>query len=361
MIRAEVVVVGGGPVGLATAIAAKRRGLDVLIVERRRPPIDKACGEGLMPDALARLVELGVDLPPGTYHPFYGIRWLDGEIVVEGRFARPSDPDAHGAGVRRLRLHDALARRAEEVGVRCVWETRVERIDLEEGRLETTGGDLKGDWIVGADGLRSRVRRAAMLDGKQIPAEPKRFGVRRHFALRPWTDHVEVYWADDCEAYVTPTAADEVGTAILWSPGTRDRKTGFDELLENFPALAERLRGAEATSRDRGCGPLRQRTRGVVRGRTALVGDAAGYVDAITGEGLAVGLHQAVDLAEALAAGDLQVYARRNRRIVAWPNGITRLLLQVERRPWLRRGVLRALARTPGLFSRILAVHGGVR
>ncbi|RMH21511.1 MAG: NAD(P)/FAD-dependent oxidoreductase, partial [Acidobacteria bacterium] len=324
---AEVLVVGGGPAGLATAIAARLRGLDATVVDRAEPPIDKPCGEGLMPDAAACLEALGVDLAAARPQPFYGIRYLDGDVVAEGRF-----PAAPGLGIRRTRLHQALVERAEAAGVRLLWRTRVDGFAappptagiLSGGRrrrdgagrgvrVETSRGPFTARWLVAADGLRSPLRRRAGLAGRDEPRRRQRFGVRRHYRVAPWSDCVEVYWAEDREAYVTPVAADEVGIAILWRGGCGR----FDGQLPAFPALAQRLRRAAPSSRDRGCGPLRQRVRGVVRGNLALVGDAAGYVDAITGEGLAVAFHQAHALADALAGGDLRPYARAHRRITA--------------------------------------------
>ncbi len=348
--RTDVLIAGGGPAGLAVAIAARLEGLEVTVVDRRRPPIDKACGEGLMPDGLELLRGLGVEIDTSRMRAFHGIRYLDGEVVAEGRF-----PGVSGAGVRRLDLHRAMVRRAEQVGVALKWQTRVEAFD--GSTLATSAGPFEARWIVGADGLRSRLRAWTGLEtspsGKTPVAGGQRYGVRRHFATPPWNDCVEVYWAEGCEADVTPVAANEVGVAMLWS----GRKAGFDILLEDFPRLAERLAGAEPASKDRGCGPLRQRARAVTRDRLALIGDAAGYVDAITGEGLSIAFHQARALATALKAGDLRLYARQNRRIVALPNAMTQLLLFVERRPALRSRVIRALAREPQVFSRLLAVH----
>ncbi len=342
--RAEVLIAGGGPAGLAVAIAARLEGFRVTVLDRQRPPIDKACGEGLMPDGLELLRGFGVELDEARMRAFHGIRYLDGEVVAEGRF-----PGVSGAGVRRLDLHRALLRRAEQVGVELEWGVRIDAFD--GSRLETSAGPFEARWFVGADGLRSRLR---VWSGLEAGAGAwRRFGVRRHFTMAPWSDCVEVYWADDCEAYVTPVAGDEVGVAMLWS----GRKASFDRLLEEFPRLAERLAGAEPASKDRGCGPLRQRSRAVVRGRLALIGDAAGYVDAITGEGLSIAFHQAQALAEAFKAGDLRHYAHQHRRIVALPDAMTRLLLFVERRPALRRRVVRALAREPEVFSRLLGVH----
>jgi flavin-dependent dehydrogenase len=376
----DLLVIGGGPAGLATAIAARLAGMSARVVERSRPPIDKACGEGLMPDAVARLGELGVALAPGEGWRFRGIRYLDGETVAEGVF-----PRAGGLGVRRLQLHQALARRAAELGVDLCWGVTAHGLAPAEpapgspaarrpgaaapeasappaAKLLAAGAytDRAGlelaaaRWVIGADGLRSRVRRWAGLEGP--PARRRRFGVRRHFTCRPWSDLVEVYWGPGCEAYVTPVGPDEVGVAMLWSDG----KARFDDLLAHFPGLAARLDGAPAASRDRGAGPLLQRPRGVCRGNVALVGDASGYVDAITGEGLAVALHQSAALIEALAAGDLARYAARHRRIGRLPDNMTALLLAVERRPWLRHRMVRALAAEPALFSRLLGIHARV-
>lgn len=337
----DLLIVGGGPAGLATAVRARLAGLTVTVLDRSLPPIDKACGEGLMPDAVARLREIGVE-PRGL--PFRGIRYLDGESVAEGLF-----PHAGGLGVRRTELHQALVRRAEEVGVSLEWGLKA--TGLGPAGVETERATFAARWIVGADGLRSRVRRWSGLERREGPF--RRFGVRRHFALAPWTDFVEVYWGPACEAYVTPVGEREVGIAMLWSGGTAD----FDGLLERFPRLQDKVAGAAAVSRDRGAGPFHQRARAVHRGKLALVGDAAGYLDAITGEGLAVAFHESAALVEAILAGSLSRYGAACRRLNRLPNTMTSLVLALERRPRLRRRAIRALAEEPALFSRLLGIH----
>jgi flavin-dependent dehydrogenase len=414
----DLLVIGGGPAGLATAIRARLAGLSARVIERARPPIDKACGEGLMPDAVARLAELGVELAPQDCCRFRGIRYLDGEmsqVVAEGIF-----PRAGGLGVRRLRLHQALASRAAELGVELCWGVTAQGLapaagagpaaawlPLARGAYTDAAGleVAAARWVVGADGLHSRVRLWAGLEGP--PARCRRFGVRRHFACHPWSDMVEVYWGPGCEAYVTPVGPEEVGVAMLWNDDRDDRgdrgdrrergyrgnrddrghrddqrqrssegRPGFDRVLARFPALQARLAGAPPASRDRGAGPLLQQVRGVCRGNVALVGDASGYVDAITGEGLAVALHQSAVLIEALCPGgrtapadageprrhaavhrELRHYAAAHRRIGRLPGNMTSLMLAIERRPWLRRRAVRALAAEPALFSRLLGIH----
>jgi flavin-dependent dehydrogenase len=276
--------------------------------------------------------------------PFRGIRYLDAGLTADGLF-----PGKGGLGVRRLTLHEALVARAQEVGVDLRWATRATGVTAEG--VDTASGSLPGRLVVGADGLRSKVRTWAGLAGP--PARQRRFGVRRHFVARPWSDFVEVYWGPECEAYVSPVGPELVGVAVLWS-GDR---AGFDDHFANFPVLADRLRDAPAASRDRGLGPLEQRVKGVVAGNVALVGDAAGYLDAITGEGLAVAFHESAALVEAVLSNDLGRYTAKWRQINRLPNAMTSLVLALERRPRLRRRALAALAAEPALFSRLLGIH----
>lgn len=348
----DVLVVGGGPAGLTTAIACRRRGLSVYVVDRAKPTLDKACGEGLMPDGLAILEDLGVPSGAVGGHPFHGIRYLEGDLLAEGRFPGPP-----GMGVRRTQLHDALVQRAEACGVEVRWGCRATglRQTAHAVTLDLQGEpSLTGRWLVGADGLRSKVRQWADM-GRVTVEGPRhrRFGIRRHYRLAPWSDCVDVHWADGREAYVTPVGPQTVGVAILW----QGAPSGFDAQLKSFPRLAKRLDGAQAASRDRGSGPLQQPVRSVQRGRVALVGDASGYLDAITGEGLSLAFHQSVALAGALADGAPSRYRRAHRRIGRLPEAMIRLLLFVESRPRLRRRMIQALAREPAVFDRFLAVH----
>ena len=364
----DVVVVGGGPVGLAAAIAARAHGLSVRLVDRKRPPIDKACGEGLMPAGVRALAALGVRMPERSM-PFRGIRYLSDGVVAEADFpGTASGSVVAGRGIRRTELHAALVARAAEAGVELVWGSRVEAARAGEVRTATATWPCR--FVVGADGLRSGLRRSAGLEVTKRGAEgatgagwdPRaRFGVSRHLRLAPWSERVEVVFGAAAEAYVTPLAPDEVGVAILWSGG----KGGFDELLASrfSPDLARRLAGGAALGQDHGAGPLRQRTRGAVAGggRIALVGDAAGYVDALTGEGLSLGFESALVLGEALAADDLALYSRRLAGLVALPFALTRLLLVAARRPWLRRRLIAALAADPLLFGNFLGLLGARR
>lgn len=345
----DYLIVGGGPVGLAVAIEAALQGRRATVIERCHGPVDKACGEGLMPPGLARLQAMGVVLPDWGVHRFTGIRYVDGDVVAEADF-----PEGPGLGVRRLALSEAMRARAVELGV-----TVLEGVDAKGWSEDATGvtlttsaGELRGSWLIGADGLHSRVRANAGI--ASTPMSPgRRFGLRRHFTVRPWSDRVEVWWSDGVEAYVTPAGPERVGVAFLWSGAKRD----FDALLALFPALAAKLGPTETAPR--GAGPFGVTVARRVKGRVLLVGDAAGYVDAITGEGLSLGWECARALVNATIAGEPARYEGDWRRITRRHRLFTGLLLQIARWPWLRHRVVRSLRRYPAGFRGFLGLNTG--
>ena len=329
--RTDVLVIGGGPAGLAAAIAARCRGLSVTLADAARPPIDKACGECVLPAGVEVLHGLGVRISEDDGFAIQGIRLVDRGISVEVKFR-----EGPGLALRRTRLHQILTERAIEAGVRLLW-----------GTCASAASELVSSrWVVGADGQNSHVRRAAGLDAASH--ESSRFGFRRHFRLSPWTDFVEVHWGRRCQVYVTPVSGDEIGIALL----SRDRHLRLDNALAEFPELQRRLRGSGASSAERGAATVSRRLRCVVAGRTALVGDASGSVDAITGEGLSLSFHQAVALSEAFASGGLGTYQAAHSRLAVGPIRLASLLLCMDRSPLLRRTILRLLSLEPQMFAR---------
>ena len=346
LIKTDVFIVGGGPAGLAAGIALRQRGMRVTVADAARPPIDKACGEGLMPQTVAELRNLGVRLGPAQAAPFRGIRFMGGGKSAEGAF-----PEGYGLGIRRTTLHQALVDRAAETGVQCLWGTRVKCIGQGVAHLDSC--QVQSGWTIGADGQNSLVRRRAGLDAGH--PEVTRFGFRQHFRAAPWTDFVEVYWGSHCQIVVTPVAAEEVCLVVT----SRSPRIRLKEALGDFPDLVGKLQGKPAMTRDLGALSALRVVRKVYEGHFVLVGDASGSVDSLTGEGLGLAFQQAGALAEALAHNDLARYGAAHRRINRQPEMMSRILLAMENRAWLRRRVIDTLAREPRLFERLLAAHVG--
>jgi len=345
--ESDVFVIGGGPAGLAAAIAAARKGLSVTVADGAAPPIDKACGEGMMPETQAALNCLGVDLPDAAGWTFRGIRFAHDEGEIAADFVR-----GQGIGIRRPVLHQVLIETAQNCGVRLLWKAPVASIESTGVRL--VRGFNAARWIIGADGSASRVRRWAALE--DTTRRTLRVAVRRHYRVRPWSDYLEVYWGSRAQAYVTPIAHDEV--CIVMMGDTAD-DVRFDRMLRELPSLQRRLVGSELASRERGAVTVMQRLRHVARGNVALIGDASGGVDAITGDGLRLSFRQAAALANAIEAGDLRVYARAHRDLQRRPSRMGRLLVELGRRNGIRARVMRAMGRQPGLFEKLLAIHTG--
>ncbi len=340
----DVLVVGGGPAGLAAAIAARRKGFSVSVVDGGKPPIDKACGEGLLPGTLAVLRELGISIQGRDGESFQSIRFIDGNISATGNF-----PGDGGIGVRRTVLHQKMGARAEECEVELLWNAPVTFV-TREGAI-AGGKSIRAKWIVGADGIHSRVRYWGGLDAALNPE--RRFAQRRHYRVKLLTDCVEVYWGRRIQAYVTPLAGNETCVVLI----SRNPAMNFDEALREFPKLADSLRNAEVSSVQRGAVTATCKLDRVCRENIALVGDASGSVDAITGEGLGLSFRQALALSDALEAQDLEKYQSAHRRLARRPHFMSRLLLLLDGCVPLRRRVLRGFASDPDLFSRLLMAH----
>jgi flavin-dependent dehydrogenase len=342
----DVLIVGGGPAGLVAAIAARRKGFRVLVADPCPPPHDKACGEGLMPAALAVADRLRISFPADAGFPFRGIRFMGPRERVEADFA-----EGTGLAIRRTALHALLAEQAAQKGVELFWGGGASAFDGTSVRIGSW--QIRSRWIVGADGGASSVRRWAGLD--HFRCDKTRFGFRRHYAIQPWTSHVEIYWGDGCQLYITPVSSREVGVALL----SRDSHLRVQDALPRFPELAHRLATVEITSRERGGCSAARRLHRVTWGRVALVGDASGSVDAITGDGITLAFQQAEALAEAFAADNLSLYEAEHRRISLRPAYMGELLLTLDRYPRVRARALRALASRPALFADLLALHTG--
>lgn len=343
----DVLVVGGGPAGLATAIALRMKGAMVAVADARKPPIDKACGEGLLPGSLADLRRLGVDLTAADGGEFRGIRFVNHSW--RGEVATACFPNGMALGVSRQVLHARLTARAEEVGVDLRWESAVQ---FKGDAVRVKGEQTACAQIVGADGHSSRVRAWAGLE--RGVESSRRYGFRQHFAMEPWSPYVEVHWGRSGQVYVTPVGPGTIGVAAV----VRDPHCRLELLLQEMPRLREQLTGAPIDS-ERGAVTTTKRLRRVAAGRVALVGDASGSVDAITGEGLGMAFRQGMLLSDCLAEGDMNRYQRLHSETLKMPQQMARVLMLMDRFPVVRDRAITMLAGQPDLFRRLLGVHVG--
>lgn len=370
----EAVVVGAGPSGCATALHLADRGHAVVVLERGDRPVrgGKVCGEGLMPHGVAALGRLGLE-PRALGCAFRGIAYRSGEHCAVGDFPQGKV----GIGLRRSRLDPALRRAVERhPGVRFHTGIRVTGLRERPGglALETSQGPLEARVVVGADGLHSTIRRLAGL--AMEPRGPLRYGARQHLHLAPGRrapERVEVHALEGIELYVTPVGPDEINLALLCDRRvTRsfrgDPEGSFRGLVARSAAGRALLDGAQPLSEVGVCGPLRQRVRGCVADRLVLVGDAAGFVDAVTGEGMSLGLMSAELAAQTVSVGlrtdrleraSLLAYARRRAHLVRSLCWFTEVVVWGLRRPWLAQAAIAALARRRPAFEAVLAVQTG--
>jgi flavin-dependent dehydrogenase len=343
----DVFVIGGGPAGLAAAIAARQQGLRVMVADGAMPPIDKACGEVLMPDAVTALKNLGVALPVADRCTLRGVRFFSSGLSAEAVFPF----SCRSVAIRRTALHQMMAERAVALGARLLWQRPVTGICREEVRL----GDrsIRTSWIIGADGVKSRVRHWAGLDA--YSRTKLRYAFRRHYRVTPWADRMEIYWGKHSQAYATAISSEQVCVAVASSNPT----LRLEESLSEFPELKARLRGAEAASAERGAITANRKLKRVWRKNVALLGDASGTVDAITGEGLGLAFSQAAALADGLKAGTLAGYQSAHRRLALRPSLMARLMLTLDGHPVIQQRTLQVFRRRPEIFPRLLALHVG--
>jgi 2-polyprenyl-6-methoxyphenol hydroxylase-like FAD-dependent oxidoreductase len=372
---ADVCVIGAGPAGLAAAIVLGQHGISVAVLERQTLPADKVCGEGMMPPGVRFLEQTGAaqHLSPADLFPFAGIRY----VTPRGRHVQADFLEGPGQGIRRTALSRALhtvASALPSVTIRPgIHVTALRRSAGAMHVVTQENFELTCRLIVGADGLHSRVRRWAGLAG--APAHRQRFGIRRHFQIAPWSRFVEVHSGPGFEAYLTPCGPDRVGLAILWDknnpPASAAGGQFFSSLLAHLPSLSDRLSRAAPLNEPRAAGPFHQRTTRRTTDGIALLGDASGYLDPCTGEGLTLAFNQARALEACLVPAlqssppgpllrpALRGYERDWRTLLRPYLLCTRAMLFCHRHPAFFERVMSFLARRPDILPHFLSFNMG--
>jgi geranylgeranyl reductase family protein len=375
----EVLVVGAGPAGSAAAAALARAGLDVLLVEARAHPRPKACAEYASPRILEELRRLG--LPDGAWQsdalPLRGMRVIRGRDAVEVSYADRSGP--RGAwGLDRQAFDATLARHAEAAGARLLDHASLDDLHWRGGRgglggrvagavLRTADGrcDVRCRWLIGADGARSRV--AQRLSVERAVLAPRRLGLVAHYeGVAELPDHGEMHVGPGGYVGLAPLAGGRlnVGMALPLDGDRRAAEARFDGAIAALPAVTARLAGRRRLTPLRGASPIGHRVARAAGDGWMLVGDAAGFIDPFTGEGIYRALRSARAAAEALSGGDEGADARYRalrRHAFAAKDALTWVVQGMLASPPLMGYALRRLARRPELAARLGSALGDCR
>jgi menaquinone-9 beta-reductase len=368
----RVLIAGGGVGGASLAILLGRAGIEVELFERSTFPREKPCGEGLMPAGVATLERMGLASAIGGA-PFFGVRYILPKFKMEGRFPSRNGHATEGRGQRRLHLDGILFAAASATpGVSARTGAKVDAPIVENGRvtgLIVDGEQRRGDLVIAADGLNSPIRKTLGLD---LPLQRKRFGLRMHYRVKPGYEQppwVDVFPRSGYELYVTPLPDREVLVAALVESDALEgaASSEFVRWVNAEPELSERLRDAEQISPLAGCSPLGARAKtGVVPG-AVLLGDAAGFVDPITGSGMAQALATAELLSKYVTQREVSEevwmpkFERERCAMMRDTRIVTNAALWLASHPRMASGAYQTLRATPALFRHFVSVCGGAR
>jgi geranylgeranyl reductase family protein len=367
----DVLVVGAGPAGSSLAASLAAAGRSVTLVESVRHPRPKACAEYASPRIAEELDRLG--LPSGAWRadalPVRGMRVIRGDDAVDVRYA-----DARGPrpawGLERTRFDALLAEHSAASGARLLDRTSFEQAArVEDGwratvRRNGTTGEIRARWLIGADGARSRV--AHRLGVERAVRMPLRLGLVAHYEadLEP-VDHGEMHVGSRHYVGLAPLAGGRLNVGMaLPIDGRGPAETRFDAAIDALPAVAARLSGRRRLTPIRGASPIGHRVARAAGQGWMLIGDAAGFVDPFTGEGIYRALRSARAAAEALAGGDdgaMERYLAARRAAFAAKDALTwTIQAMLAARPVMGYA-LRRLAARPELAARLGSALGDCR
>jgi geranylgeranyl reductase family protein len=379
-IDCDVLVVGAGPAGAAAALALAAQGRDVLLVESRSHPRPKACAEYASPRIVEELRRLGLNDQAWQQDalPLSGMRVIRGGDGVDIRY-RDADGPRSAWGLDRTAFDATLVAHAVARGARLMERTAFQDVHW-RGGVGGLGGRVKGAtmrtadgrrsvrcrWLIGADGTRSRV--AQRLSVERGVRAPRRLGLVAHYeAIPELAESGEMHVGPGWYVGLAPLAGGRLNVGMALPMDGSEPQTAEDQFqaaIDGIPAVAARLQGRKRLTRIRGASPIGHRVARAAGRGWMLIGDAAGFIDPFTGEGIYRALRSARAAAEALATDDEGAAARylaARRHAFAAKDALTWLVQGMLAAPPLMSYVLRNLAARPELATRMGSALGECR
>lgn len=350
----KLAVIGGGPIGLYTANILAEKGHQVTLFEKGSWPIDKACGQGIMPSGVSLLSHSGVEFTlQRDAITLAGITYIDGDVQLTGSL--PSK----GLGVERLVLSQKLWNKVSPLSnVKLRSKTKVTNISISDNIVKINNEvhpEETFSYVFACDGLHSQTRN--ILQNEKLVTNNLRLGGRVHFSIPPWSQNVEVYWKEGVEAYVTPVSSQKIEVAFLWYQSHQFSSKNLEQqLFELFPELKEKLHNHSSCNDFRAYGPFDKRSKSLRVGPVFFIGDAYKFFDGITGEGISIGLRSAQIICQNFQ--NFSWYHKlKIHRMYFFYSMLVSTALWMSRHPHLRRKILQSLKKFPRFFNLILTLN----
>lgn len=295
----KVVIVGGGPVGLMTAIQLHHQGIESVVLEKRSYPVDKVCGEGVMPLGSQILKDLGLlSKFKAEYFTFFsGIEYFENNKKTQTFEFN----DRKGMAIRRVELSRVLREECRERRIEVLENTEYLSHEKTTNEVLVTYAQngveqrIKCLKLIAADGIHSSVLKDLKINTKK--QSYRRMGLRWHVSCKPWSKYVQVYWGHGVEAYVTPVGPSQIEIALLYFPQLHKGEK-VEDLMNYFPFLQNKIKDLKLVSSVKGYGPFPRESEMNPHPYVHFVGDSFAFIDGITGDGISFGFLQAYLLAQ---------------------------------------------------------------
>jgi len=313
----DAIIIGGGPAGSSAAISLSRRGARVLVLEEKRMPRGKLCGEFITPECFPTLERLGVMdrmLAAGAQKIARASLIVASGKSVQARISKMSDYASWAMSLSRARFDQILFDRAREAGAECLegvavngcafdggGPRRVEALSLKDGARVS----FEAPAIIDASGRNSRlmVGRRERIAGRR---GSRLYALKAHFnGVQGIDDQVELYFFPQGYGGLSPVEDGLVNLCFIVTEQTLkdaagDPSTVVEHSVMNNRVASERLRGAKAEGKWLSAGPLTFGKRRLERDGVIAIGDASGMIDPFTGTGIQMALRTGEMAAEAI-------------------------------------------------------------